>query len=135
MEDQTRKEAFLSAGGPGVGSTWIKLPQVRSAYLPSAYFRIATQSRLGAKVLEAKRTCNITKAGSKEVNEELCGHDLDEALIHPQLCGEGVARMRPHRDITATFAKVLQRTRAEVDLERAVPELNYEKDGKLVEAS
>eukprot|EP00973_Karenia_brevis_P067603 9405675-Karenia_brevis.AAC.1 len=44
-------------------------------------------------------------------------------MQHPTVCKVGVARMRPHRALAAGVAAFLKRTRAEIDLERTVPEL------------
>ena len=48
---------------------------------------------------------------------------MDSTLNHPQLCKQGPARMRPHRALAHALARVLRACRAEVDIERVVPEL------------
>ena len=57
---------------------------------------------------------------------------MDSTLSHPQLCKQGPARMRPHRALAHALARVLRACRAEVDIERVVPELVQVGDNGVV---
>eukprot|EP00973_Karenia_brevis_P029599 4083168-Karenia_brevis.AAC.1 len=70
---------------------------------------------------------HIAKTGVLEAGEgkekEPCGHVLDEKMVHPTICKQGVSRMRPHRALAASACALLRKAGAEVDTERVVPEL------------
>ena len=124
---------MLSAGGPGAGSLWLQMPVVPDEYFLNSHFRAASLRRLGALSAPRGATCAIpAKAGE---TEDLCGHTLDTSMVHPQLCKQGPARMRPHRALAAAVARELCRCGAEVDLERTVVELaQWDADGSIKEA-
>ena len=70
-----------------------------------------------------------------DARTDFCGHALDARMVHPQLCKQGPARMRPHRALAAALARELRRCGAEVDLERTVIELaQYDNEGNIREA-
>ncbi|CAK0795081.1 unnamed protein product [Prorocentrum cordatum] len=118
---QERREGLLSSGGPGAEALWMQLPAKTAEWFPSSYFRVATMRRLGALSAPPGATCRLPcKAGN---SDEACGHRLDPTLQHPQLCKQGPARMRPHRALAAALARLLRECRAEIDIERTVPEL------------
>ena len=116
-----RREGLLSAGGAGAGALWIQMPSASADWFPSSFFRTASLRRLGALGAPRGATCRIPRRG--EDGTEVCGRPLDSTLSHPQLCKEGPARMRPRRALAHALARVLRACRAEVDIERVVPEL------------
>ncbi|CAK0877910.1 unnamed protein product, partial [Prorocentrum cordatum] len=119
-----RREGLLSSGGPGAGALWLQMPAQPADYFPTAAtapFRAATLRRLGALSSPPGATCRIKRRGGD--CEDICGQQLDRTLRHPQLCKQGPARMRPHRALAATLARLLRECRAEVDIERTVTEL------------
>jgi len=129
-----QREALLSAGGPGVGSVWNRLPDHHTHYFPNAHFRIMVQRRVWVIDVPEGKTCAIPRA-SRDHNPERCGATLDRTLLHSQLCGEGVARSRAHRNLSAATGKNLRHAKADVDYERVIPEMaRIDSKGKFVEA-
>ena len=109
------------------------MPRRAEEYFPNTHFRAASLRRLSAISAPEGATCAIPARNHD--TEDVCGHALDPQLIHPQLCKQGPARMRPHRALAAALARELRRCGAEVDLERTVLELaRRDEAGNLKEA-
>ena len=122
--DKDRQIGLLSAGGPGAGTVWLQTPIRGSDYSMNSHFRAASLRRIGALAAPRGATCHIPAATAQEGGfPEPCGHLLDSKMLHPMVCKQGPARMRPHRALAAALAKQLRRCGAEVDLERTVVEL------------
>ncbi|CAK0814807.1 unnamed protein product [Prorocentrum cordatum] len=117
----------------GYGAVWV--PSVARACCPLA---VPARAPSGSRCPRSQRTtsprrtsgllsappgatCRIERRGGD--CEDVCGRQLDRTLRHPQLCKQGPARMRPHRALAATLARLLRECRAEVDIERTVAEL------------
>eukprot|EP00973_Karenia_brevis_P030373 4188491-Karenia_brevis.AAC.1 len=119
MSTNYRREVFLSAGGPQNGKIWNELPAHYNKFLGNDHFKMAINLRLGAVRAPDGATCMIAKAG----DQDHCLTALCNPLVHPALCKQGPARLRPHRSVSTSMAKLLRKTGAHVDMERAVPEL------------
>jgi hypothetical protein len=122
---------LLSGGGPGAGSAWSQLPARQADNFSSAHFRAAASRRLAVISAPPGTTCCIPC--SADAGADPCGEALDAELTHALVCKQGVARMRPHRNLAGIPAKLLKSSRAEVDLERAVPLLRTSRNGELME--
>ena len=118
MQTASRQSTFLSAGGPQSGKTWANLPSRADDYMDNDHFRMAAMLRLGAVGTPLGAFCQLTKK-----DDEPCLAALDSPLIHPAVCKFGPARLRPHRSVAHRLAKELRSTGAQVDHERAVPQL------------
>ncbi len=121
-----RQEALLSAGGPGGGSLWTQMPVDERGFFPTSHFRMASLRRLGLIDVPEGATCAIPPTTSGGAEEEVCGHLLDRHFTHPQLCGKGPAKLRAHTALASSLARQLRDCRADVDMERVVPELMQE---------
>jgi hypothetical protein len=133
-----RREAMLSAGGPGAGGLWSTVPVRPPLQFTSAQWTMAAQRRLGAcRKPCGAQTCQLPAAGSGGGggSGDVCGAVLDGALIHAALCGAGPMRMRGHRAIASTLRAAVEREGAIVDLERTLPELySTDASGAVTEA-
>ncbi|CAK0859372.1 unnamed protein product, partial [Prorocentrum cordatum] len=109
------------APGAGAGALWIQMPSAPAEWFPSSFFRAASLRRLGAVGAPRGATCRIPRRGQD--GTEVRGQPMDTILSHQQLCKQGPARMRPRRALSHALAQVLRACRAEVDIERVVPEL------------
>ena len=131
-----QQESLLSAGGPGAGAVWLQMPARSADFFPNGCFRATSLRRLGSLSAPRGATCHIPVAGTSSTSQpEVCGHQLDAKLMHPQLCKRGPARMRPHRALAPALAKELRKCGTEIDKERAVAELAViDEQGNIKEA-
>ena len=73
--------------------------------------------------------CMIPKAG----DHELCLTTPKNPVVHPLLCKQGPARVRTHKFMCSTLTRLLRKTGAHVDMERAIPQLYMlEADGTRI---
>eukprot|EP00973_Karenia_brevis_P065195 9052578-Karenia_brevis.AAC.1 len=129
MNTKHRREVFLSAGGPQTGKTWSELPPSFNKFMDNDHFKMAMNLRLGAVTVPDGATCMIPKSR----DQDCCLAAIGNPVVHPFLCKQGPARLRPHRSLCNALTKLQRRSGAHVDMERAVPQLYMlEADGDRI---
>ena len=90
------------------------------------------QLRLAIVQPPAGATCQIAKRGD---DEDRCLRTITSPCVHPHKCKAGPARLRPHRAVMMSIKKILVKSGAGVDTERAIPQpYRVAPDGVVKEA-
>ena len=94
------------------------MPGDRGAAMDNEHWIMAARARLGLlrRPAEARWCCLPTAKGQRG-----CPEELDEAMIHPQLCNAGPAHKRTHRALAMALCSQLRRAGAVCDIERHEP--------------
>ena len=118
--DEYMRAALLSAGGPGTGSIW-QLPPRGNEMFENPHFRAAMAIRLCTVNLDSGMHCHYKRASDED--HSACEKLVDRRGLHAELCGIGPVRQRTHRNVARTLGFCLKRAGANVDYERAAPQL------------
>ena len=116
--DAENATAMLSAGGRGCGGTWTAIATSPYDLMPNAHWVVATSDRLRIPVSAGEAVCNLTTGGPDAVQ---CSTALQGRRWHGHTCGEGVARLRPHRALQSSLTRAMKTAGAETVEERYIP--------------